>query len=196
MKSYEIIGLLGHQGTGKNYIAENIIPKILPNKQTLCVAFADHFKITAISKYGADYNKVFGKKDFETRKLLQRVGTEEGRDIFGSDIWIRTLENWMDIYASRGIERFIICDLRFKNEVEWARNIGATIIKINAPDRYHDRLLKESNGDIEKYDIIKNHPSEKNIDNIDIFDFELDNSINASLNVYNDLYHFFNKNLK
>ena len=180
MKSYEIIGLLGHQGTGKNYIAENILPKILPNKQTLCVALADHFKITAISKHGADYDKVFGKKDFETRKLLQRVGTEEGRNVFGPDIWTRTLENWMDIYASRGIERFIICDLRFKNEIQWARSIGATIIKINAPDRYHTRLMQESNGDINKYNSIKNHPSERDIDDTDIFDFEVDNSKNTS----------------
>ena len=29
----ELIGLLGHQGVGKNYIAENILNEILPKKK-------------------------------------------------------------------------------------------------------------------------------------------------------------------
>ena len=28
----ELIGLLGHQGVGKNYIAEVVLPQILPKK--------------------------------------------------------------------------------------------------------------------------------------------------------------------
>lgn len=58
----EIYGLLGHQGVGKNYIAEKVLPKVLPNKQTVVLAFADHFKVDSICKYGLDYNKVYGKK--------------------------------------------------------------------------------------------------------------------------------------
>ena len=73
----EIIGLLGHQGVGKNYIAEKILPFILEEKPTIVLAFADHFKIDCICKHGIEYDKVFGKKDYKTRKILQRVGTEE-----------------------------------------------------------------------------------------------------------------------
>jgi CO dehydrogenase nickel-insertion accessory protein CooC1 len=109
----EIIGLLGHQGVGKNYIAEKILPKLLPNKNTVVLAFADHFKIDCISKYGAEYDKVYGEKDFKTRKLLQKVGTEEGRNKYGDDIWIKTLDNWIKTLNSRGVERFIISDVRF-----------------------------------------------------------------------------------
>ena len=75
----EIIGLLGHQGVGKNYIAEKILPEILINsRNTVVLAFADHLKIECISKLGADFDKVYGEKDYETRKLLQITGTEEG----------------------------------------------------------------------------------------------------------------------
>ena len=191
MKQYEIIGIIGHQGVGKNYIAEKILPNILEKKNTLCVAFADHFKITAISKYNADPKKVFGQKDFTTRKLLQRLGTEEGRNVFGKDIWIKHLETWMDTYASRGIERFIITDLRFQNEIEWVKSIGSTIIKINAPDRYHDRLLQESCGDIKRYNDIKNHPSEKDIDKQMNYDILVDNSKNSTT-LEKSLIRFFN----
>ena len=114
----EIIGLLGHQGVGKNYLAEKILPKILPQKNTVVLAFADHFKIECISKFGANYDKVFGKKDFDTRKLLQRVGSEEGRDKYGADIWIKHLHNWIKVLSSRGVERFIISDVRFENEAK------------------------------------------------------------------------------
>ena len=78
----EIIGLLGHQGVGKNYIAEYVIPEVIPTKKnTVVIAFADHLKINCITKQGADYDKVYGEKDYETRKMLQREGTEEGREI-------------------------------------------------------------------------------------------------------------------
>lgn len=174
----EIIGLLGHQGVGKNYLAEKILPKILPQKNTVVLAFADHFKIECISKFGAEYDKVFGKKDFDTRKLLQRVGSEEGRDKYGTDIWIKHLHNWIKVLSSRGVERFIISDVRFENEAKWVKSINGKIIKINAPSRYRQRLENETNGNEEKIQELMNHSSEKNIDNIDIFDFLVNNDFN------------------
>ena len=171
----EIIGLLGHAGTGKNYIAENILPKILKPKNTVVIAFADHFKVDAIIKYGADYNKVYGKKDFNTRKLLQKVGTEEGRNVYGENIWIKAVETWVKVLNSRGVERFIISDCRFKNEVDWVRSLNnGFVIKINAPNRYNDRLNQETNNDIEKINVIKNHPSELQIDECS-YDFIINN---------------------
>lgn len=56
-----IIGLIGHQGVGKNYIAEKVLPDILPQENTVVLAFADHFKIDCITKYNADYDKVYMK---------------------------------------------------------------------------------------------------------------------------------------
>jgi len=162
----EVIGILGHQGVGKNYIAENILPSILDNKSTVVLALADHFKIDCICKHNADYNKVFGKKDFETRKKLQIVGTEEGRNIYGNDIWIKTTGTWMKVLNSRGINRFIISDLRFQNEVDWVRSLNGIVIKVIAPKRFMKRLKTETNNDKEKIENIKSHPSEIMIDEI------------------------------
>lgn len=192
MKDYEIIGLVGHQGVGKNYIGENILQDALVKKNTLCVAFADHFKITAIGKHNADPQKVFGKKDYETRKLLQRLGTEEGRNVFGENVWVKTLEAWMDMHYSRGVERFIITDVRFVNEAEWVKRCGGKLIKIEAPDRYHDRLIQESGGNQERYDSIKNHPSEKNIENIKNIDFVINNSKTNQSSVQSEIVAYFN----
>lgn len=165
----EIIGLLGHQGVGKNYIAEKIIPRALPtNKNTLVIAFADQLKINCITKKGVDFDKVFGEKDFETRKMLQIEGTEEGRDKYGKDIWIRTMESWIKVFSSRGIKRFIISDVRFPNEVEWINSVNGIVLKILAPKRYNKRLMNETGGDVNKMNELKLHSSEKYIDDIDI----------------------------
>jgi len=177
----QIIGLLGHQGVGKNHIAEIVLPKLLSQKNTVVLAFADHFKIDCISKHNPDFNKEYGQKDYDTRRLLQKVGTEEGREVFGYDIWIRTLHNWIKILNSRGVERFIISDLRFQNEVEWIKSLNGIIIKINAPNRYQHRLETETGNDIEKINEIKNHPSEVNIDKIESHDILVNNDYNDNI---------------
>ena len=141
----ELIGLLGHQGVGKNYIAENILNEILPKKNTLIMAFADHFKVDCVTKKNVSYDKVFKEKDKESRRLLQIVGTEEGRNIYGDNIWINTLETWLNIYKSRGVKRFIISDVRFQNEVDWIKKMGGYVIKVNASDRHKNKVCQESN---------------------------------------------------
>ena len=167
----EIIGLLGHQGVGKNYISEKILPTILSKKNYVVLAFADH-------------NKVFGEKDFETRRLLQLCGTEEGRNKYGFDIWVKTMHNWIKVLSSRGVERFIISDVRFENEIEWIKSLVGIIIKIEAPERYKQRLINETNGDKEKMKEIMNHYSEINIDIIKNYDILIHNDFN---NINNEL---------
>ena len=171
----EIIGLLGHQGVGKNYIAEFLMNNILDKKPTLIVAFADHFKIDCVCKHNIEYEKVFYQKDNITRKKLQKIGTEDGRNKYGENIWINVTKNWMKTYHERGIKRFIIADVRFQNEVDWIKSENGTIIKINAPNRYLERVMKESNNNPDEMNKIVNHISEKGIDEIKNFDFEVNN---------------------
>ena len=173
----EIIGLLGHQGVGKNYIAEKII-QIDTSKPTLIVAFADHFKIDCVAKHGLKYEKVFHKKDEETRHRLQQIGTEEGRDVYGENIWVNVLDNWMRTFYERGIKRFIIADVRFQNEVDWIKSLNGIVIKVVAPTRYRMRLEQEiPNQNEGKIKEMMNHRSEAGIDKIETYDFEFHNDI-------------------
>jgi dephospho-CoA kinase len=176
---YELIGICGHQGSGKNYIGEIVIPQAFEPKSTLVVSFADHFKVEGIVKFGLDYNKVYHNKDYKTRKVLQKTGTEEGRDKYGENIWVDTLSTWMKVYHERGIQRFVIVDVRFPNEVEWLKKVGGTLIKIEAPDRFEERVRNESGDDEERYQSIINHPSEAFIDSIQNCDIFIDNRKNA-----------------
>ena len=171
----DIIGLLGHQGVGKNFIGEKILINFLESKPTVILAFADHFKIDSISKYNLDYEKVYEKKDYETRKKLQIIGTEEGRNKYGDDIWINTMHNWLRVLYSRGIKRFIITDVRFQNEVNWIKSLNGLVVKIEAPNRYMNRVVEEAGKDIDRIKDIILHPSEKNIDEIQNYDICIKN---------------------
>lgn len=180
----EIIGLMGHQGVGKNYIAD-VLLKNLPKKNSVIIAFADHFKVDCICKHNCDYNKVFGEKDYETRRMLQKVGTEEGRNVFGENIWINVTETWIRLLNERGVERFIICDVRFQNEADWIKKMNGILVKIVAPKRYRIRLEKETNNNEELINEIKNHKSEVMIDEFSEYDIQIKNDIDDNLDINN-----------
>lgn len=180
MKTYkpldiEVIAISGKQGSGKNFIGEQVLHKMLSEKPTLFCSFADHFKVDAIVKDGLDREKVFGRKDEFTRVTLQRRGTEEGRDKYGENIWVDLLYEWMLLHQSRGTKRIFVLDVRFSNEIEFVKQIGGTVIRINSPKRTWDTVLKEADGDEEKALKITLHPSETSLDDYTEFDYIIDN---------------------
>lgn len=75
---------------------------------------------TMVDLHGWDYCK---NKYPDVRRLLQRVGTEGGRDIFGDNIWIDTAFNKIDGNA-------VITDVRFKNEMQAILDRGGFVIRI------------------------------------------------------------------
>ena len=184
--SITVYGFMGNIGEGKNYIAEQLfLPKMqeLDNQPTLVMAFADHFKIAAVCYNNLEYDKVFINKDTQTRQRLQQLGTEQGRNKYGEDIWIKIVYNWMKLYASRGIRRFIITDVRFENEVNFIKAINGTIIRVYAPDRNKLKLQQESNNDPLVQTILNNHPSEVFIREFKKYDYFVDNRQNPIMDV-------------
>ena len=85
----------------------------------------------------------------------------------------------------RGIERFIISDVRFINEAEWIKKMNGIIIKINAPKRFKIRLEKETNNNKELIDKIKNHKSEIMIDRYKDYNILIKNDLNDNLEIKN-----------
>jgi putative hydrolase of the HAD superfamily len=194
----QIYCISGTLGSGKNYIAENILYPMLPQKQTMFVSLADHFKIDVITKDGIPYEKVFIEKDDESRRKLQIRGTEEGRNLYGEDIWINTLLTWMRVHIERKIKVLFLMDCRFINELLCFKELGATTIRIVSPERNRQALLRESKGDQKMYDKIATHPSETELDNhLDKFDHIIYNDYKdvdtVQLQVYNIVSKINNK---
>lgn len=176
-----IIGISGKLGSGKDYICNNVIIPILKNKDCtfLQMCFADQIKVNVMTKNNIDFEDVYVNKNKQTRTLLQTEGTELGRDLLGDDIWIRYFENWMSVYKSRGIDHFIVTDVRFQNEIEYIKQSGGILIRIDAPKRNYQRLFTESNGDLDVLHKLSTHISECNLDNLsnDNYDLIIKNDI-------------------
>lgn len=142
-----IIGLSGYAQSGKDTAAE-----VLVDRGFKRVAFADvlrdmAYAIDPIVRVGSendpDYETViafsplsnlidiFGwdvaKEDNDdVRRLLQRLGTEAGRDILGENIWV-------DTALSRAEGDIVVTDVRFPNEVRGIEERGGVVVRITRP---------------------------------------------------------------
>jgi len=64
------------------------------------------------------------------RNMLQKMGTEAGRNVFGADLWVQSLDSRIDMAANN-----VITDVRFPNEMRWIRSKGGYIVRImRGPD--------------------------------------------------------------
>lgn len=174
-----LIGLCGKMGTGKDYIANKFIGSYLTStgSKWMKVSFADQLKINTMTRFNLNYEEIFEKKTAKTRKLLQKEGTDMGRNVYGQDIWIRYLENWLKLYTARGFSDFIITDVRFKNEIDFIRTKRGIVLKIESEYGNTQRLTEESKDNEQLYNMISNHTSETEIDKLDnhLFDEVIQN---------------------
>lgn len=162
-----LIGVSGKLGSGKDYIVNNLIIPILQerNIRHLQFNFADQLKINVMTKNNIEYDDVYERKTEFSRQLLQKEGTEIGRNI-NKNVWIDYFENWVKVLGNRGIQSFVISDVRFKNEFEYIKHNCGLLIKVVSKQRNQDRLHQESVGNKQTFDKIKNHISECDLDDI------------------------------
>ena len=181
----KIIGLSGKMGCGKNYIAEKILYPYFKNSlNILIIGFGDLMKNELYARdLTISYDQLYDHKTFETRQKLQQYGTENGRDKYHQDIWIRGLDIQIETFKRRSGENslVIICDVRFINEYHYIKQKGGKIIRIEAPNRTKLRYSKEAALDEEQMKIIMNHRSETELDNI-VFDIYLKNDFDDKFN--------------
>jgi phosphomevalonate kinase len=188
----KIIGLSGKMGCGKNYIAEKILYPYFKNSlNILIIGFGDLMKNELYARdLTISYDQLYDHKTFETRQKLQQYGTENGRDKYHQDIWIRGLDIQIETFKRRSGENslVIICDVRFINEYHYIKEKGGKIIRIEAPNRTKLRYSKEASLDEKQMKIIMNHRSETELDNI-VFDIYLKNDFDDKFNeeILNDL---------
>jgi len=184
-----IIGLVGQLGSGKDYITENVILPIYGKEKCQIISMADSLKVELMVHMNIDFEKLYIKKDKDSRKLLQTYGTDIMRRKHGDDLWIKYVDSWIKIHKFRGKEIIIIPDIRFNNEAKYIKDNDGILIKVNASDRNQEKVIDEG---------LKNevkHVSELGINNIKC-DFYLDNSKKNQDNVKKDLQIFLNINKK
>lgn len=146
----ELVGLSGYARTGKDEAAKVLVedhgftrvafadklravlqalnPIIAPSKEL----YFSRSKVVVnldevISVYGWD-----GYKDTEygpeIRRLLQRLGTEAGRNLLGDNIWVDSALTGHDSSA-----RIVVTDCRFPNEAQAIKAQGGILVRITRP---------------------------------------------------------------
>lgn len=161
--SIKVIGISGKAGSGKDYISQNF----LRPHGYFQWSFAWHFKNSIVGKGAATYEEVFHTKPPHIRKELQLEGTERGRNIYGENIWCETAKSWMLLLHEQwGINKFVVADVRFPNEVEFIKTMGGNVLRINAPIRIERNTLSAE---------ARLHVSETALDDYANFDYILDN---------------------
>lgn len=135
-----IIGLSGYAQSGKDTVAQHLID----NYGFTRIAFADPIReaLLALDPTVPDYPALPGIKlswlveksgwesvkqeSQEVRKLLQRMGTEVGREMFGQNFWVDQAMS-----KANGIDNVVITDVRFPNEYDAIKQNGGQVWRVN-----------------------------------------------------------------
>ena len=99
-------------------------------------AFADALKKAASEVFHAPLVHFYAddKKEvvddywgMSPRNMLQKLGTEACREIFGQDVWIKSLVKKLSDYDTFDI---VVTDVRFENEAAMVRERGGVVIHV------------------------------------------------------------------
>ena len=187
LNNIEVFAVSGKMGSGKDYIAKNILYPMLTDKPTIFLAFGDYLKIQTILKDNYKVEDCFiDKKTAELRKKLTSRSDFEKES--NSNIYIDALDVISKVNVLKGIERIIITDVRYITELNYVKSIGGITIRVNSPNRTEKRYNEEyyNTG---TYDI-RNHSSETDLDFVDPSNYDLFVSNDYNDNPYQEIYNF------
>ena len=136
-----IIGLVGFIGSGKGTVADLLVS----NHGFIKESFANSVKDAVSVVFGWDRSLLEGDtvdsrawreqpdefwsrklgKEFSPRLALQLMGTEAGRNVFHTDLWVHTVER-----RCSPNRNYVIADVRFPNEVLAIKAMGGKVFRV------------------------------------------------------------------
>ena len=160
----KIVGLVGFIGSGKGTVADILCEKYGYKK----MAFADVLKDTTATMFGwprhllegdTEESRIFREtvdefwsekldRQITPRYVLQKLGTEASRDVFGNDIWISSLEKRIRALPLKS--KIAITDVRFPNELKFVESfddgITLRVVRGEEPIWYQTALKENTEG--------------------------------------------------
>ncbi|SEG15507.1 deoxynucleotide monophosphate kinase family protein [Marinobacterium lutimaris] len=140
----KLIGIAGRANSGKDTLAGLILEHVTGQQR----AFADPLRRAAMEIFGLTLEqmtdrdlkeKVIPYWGYSPRQVLQLLGTESIRDVFGPDTWVkRAALGLEELLAVDADERYdgdvvVFTDCRFAEEARWIRQSGGVVIHITRP---------------------------------------------------------------
>lgn len=135
MSGRVIIGLNGYAQVGKDTIGSYLVERHGFTRVSLADKVRDAlYALNPIVELDGDINTRYirirtlvdevgweeAKKYPDVRQLLQRMGTDVGRNFFGKDCWINLIRE-----EARQYNKVVITDIRFDNEAVFVRDAEA-----------------------------------------------------------------------
>jgi hypothetical protein len=147
-----LIGLTGPAGCGKNLVASMIPDAVVtqladPLYAALSVMLGIPEPLLRHRPVKEQPLEWLGKSP---RQMLQTLGTDWGRTLVASDIWLQIAERRCRAWAEAGAATVVICDVRFPNEAEWIRSHGGEVWfvdrcpMVDVPDHESEAGLPEA----------------------------------------------------
>lgn len=165
----KIIGISGKAGAGKDWLAD-LLARTAGYKKW---SFALPMKAMGHGS-GFTIEEVDVTKPPHVRQWLQHYGTEEHRDKYRPDFWLRVADYWIKALSDRGMaDRLVFPDVRFPNELEWIQSKGGKVVRLwhGGPGVGPHRAYPLSGS------LAAVHPSEIALDDDDRFDIEIVNDL-------------------
>ena len=136
-----LIGLVGFIGAGKGTVADILVEKHGFIKES----FANSVKDAVSVIFGWDRSSLEGDtpesrswreqpdefwsnklgREFSPRLALQLMGTEAGRDVFHTNLWVYTVQR-----RCNPNRNYVIADVRFPNEIKAIREAGGKVLRV------------------------------------------------------------------
>lgn len=149
----EILAFVGFKNAGKDTAANYLIQKNGYHKFSFASKLKDIVSLIfswdrTLLEGTTDISRVWREQvdlwwaerlqipNFTPRMALQLIGTDAMRDVFHSDIWVFSLLAELRV---RKVEKAVITDCRFPNEIDLVKQMGGTVIRIQRgpdPDWY------------------------------------------------------------
>lgn len=139
MRKVVVIGLCGSAGCGKDAVADCLVSRFGYQK----IRFAAFLYKMIYQLPFLEEHRWIDREWKESvhpfygvspRRMLQTLGTEWGRDLVNTDMWVKIAELMIEqYYTSKRF--FVFPDMRFRNEADWLHKVGGLSVKITRPER-------------------------------------------------------------
>jgi dephospho-CoA kinase len=138
-----IVGLSGYAQSGKDTVAQHLVKEYGFTR----IAFADPIReaLFALNPHITDIDELPGatiqqlvkglgwehlkQNSPQARQLLQRMGTEVARDMWGEDFWVN-----LAMRKAAGLDKVVITDVRYPNEMESVLKANGDVWRIIKPE--------------------------------------------------------------
>lgn len=141
-----LIGLGGRLRAGKDTVADALVVNRGFRKMGMSDALADALLVldpvipdwptlgtsTRYSVIIRAVGYVEAKTNPEVRRLLQKLGTEVGRDMIDQNVWVDIIERRIRESLAAGVS-VAVTGIRFPNEVSMIRRVGGSLVWVSRP---------------------------------------------------------------